>query len=254
MIAFITGATSGIGKETALVFAKNGYNVIITGRRKKRLNELKSFIKKHYKVNVKILSFDIRDRKTVEITIRKLNVKWSKIDVLINNAGLAAGLSTIDKGDFTDWDQMIDTNLKGLLNISKPIIELMIRNNNGGHIINIGSIAGKDVYLNGNVYCATKHAVDALTKGMRIDLLPSGIKVTGINPGMVETEFSIVRFKGDQVLANNVYKGITPLTPKDVADTIFWSSSLPKHVNINEITIMPTYQASASTIYRQEKA
>jgi NADP-dependent 3-hydroxy acid dehydrogenase YdfG len=249
MIALITGATSGIGKSTALEFAKHGYNLIITGRRQERLAELKVALVKDFKINVLELCFDVRDEKQVADAINSIPSDFKAIDVLVNNAGLAAGLSTIQDGKINHWEQMIDTNIKGLLYVTKHISQIMIQNKKG-HIINIGSIAGKEVYANGNVYCATKHAVDALNKGMRIDLLPHGIKVSAVNPGMVETEFSIVRFDGDEERAKKVYENIVPLKPEDIAETIYWMASRPAHVNINDILIMPTIQANSTTVLR----
>ena len=249
-IAFITGATAGIGKASAELFAKNGYNIIITGRRKERLDEFSIHLKSTYKVEVLTLNFDVRNLVEVESVIASIPDEWKKIDILLNNAGLAAGLNTIQEGSINDWERMIDTNIKGLLYITRSIAPIMIQNG-FGHIINIGSIAGKEVYANGNVYCATKHAVDALSKGMRIDLLPHNIKVTAINPGMVETEFSIVRFNGDEDRAKSVYKGLEPLLPEDIAETVFWVASRPAHVNINDIVIMPTVQANATTTIRK---
>ena len=249
MIALITGATSGIGKSTALEFAKHGYNLIITGRRQERLAELKSFLLKEYEIKVLELCFDVRNEKQVAAAISSISQEFKAIDVLVNNAGLAAGLSTIQDGKLAHWEQMIDTNIKGLLYVTKHISQIMIQNKKG-HIINIGSIAGKEVYANGNVYCATKHAVDALNKGMRIDLLPHGIKVSSINPGMVETEFSIVRFDGDEERAKKVYENIVPLKPEDIAETIYWMASRPAHVNINDVIIMPTIQANSTTVLR----
>lgn len=250
-IAIITGATAGIGKATALKFAENDYHLIITGRRKKNLEELSRLIKKNYKVNVLSLSFDVRSREAVEKNLNTLPEEWGKIDVLVNNAGLASGLSTIQEGVVEDWEAMIDTNVKGLLYVSRCIMPIMIKNGTG-HIINIGSIAGKETYLKGNVYCATKHAVDAITKSMRIDLLTHAIRVTSINPGAVETEFSIVRYKGDTERARQTYKGFTPLTAEDIADTIYFAASRPVHVNINDIIIMPTAQANTSHIVKRD--
>jgi NADP-dependent 3-hydroxy acid dehydrogenase YdfG len=250
MIAFITGATAGIGKATAEIFAKNGYNIIITGRRKDRLQEFSTHLKTSYKTDVLSLSFDVRVLSEVEKAIASIPAEWKKINVLVNNAGLAVGLNNIQEGVVDDWERMIDTNIKGLLYMTRNVAPLMIENKYG-HIINIGSIAGKEVYANGNVYCATKHAVDALNKGMRIDLLPHNIKVTAVNPGMVDTEFSIVRFKGDDERAKNVYKGLQPLKAEDIAETIFWVASRPAHVNINDIVIMPTVQANATTTIRK---
>lgn len=250
MIALVTGATSGIGKSTAEIFAKNGYTVIITGRRQDRLSELQKQLEGTYKVKVHSLCFDIRKLSEVEKAIQYLPAELKKIDVLVNNAGLAAGLSAIQDGNIDHWERMIDTNIKGLLYITKSVSKLMIENKKG-HIINVGSIAGKEAYANGNVYCGTKHAVDALSKGMRIDLLPHNIKVSAVNPGMVETEFSIVRFDGDENRAKKVYEGLQPLTPEDVAETIYWMASRPAHVNINDIIIMPSAQANATTVKRQ---
>jgi 3-hydroxy acid dehydrogenase / malonic semialdehyde reductase len=249
MIALITGATSGIGKSTALEFAKHGYNLIITGRRQDRLSELKTALVKDFKIEVLELCFDVRDEKQVAVAVNSIPSAFKAIDVLVNNAGLAAGLSAIQDGKIDHWEQMIDTNIKGLLYVTKHISQIMIQNKKG-HIINVGSIAGKEVYANGNVYCATKHAVDALNKGMRIDLLPHGIKVSAVNPGMVETEFSIVRFDGDEERAKKVYENIVPLKPEDIAETIYWMASRPAHVNINDVIIMPTIQANSTTVLR----
>ncbi|MGZ4056832.1 MAG: SDR family NAD(P)-dependent oxidoreductase [Bacteroidia bacterium] len=249
-IAFISGATAGIGKATAELFAKNGYDIIITGRRKERLDEFSAHLKSTYKIDVLSLNFDVRNLKEVEAAVNSIPGNWKKINVLLNNAGLAAGLNTIQEGHIDDWERMIDTNIKGLLYMTRNIAPLMVQNGYG-HIINIGSIAGKEVYANGNVYCATKHAVDALNKGMRIDLLSHNIKVTAINPGMVETEFSIVRFNGDEERAKNVYKGIQPLLPEDIAETVYWVASRPAHVNINDIIIMPLAQANSTTAIRK---
>ena len=249
MVAFITGATSGIGKQTAIEFAKNGYDIVITGRRQDRLLVLKTELENEYKVQVLDLCFDITIEKDVENAVNSLSGKFQNIDFLINNAGLAAGMAPIQNGNISHWEQMINTNIKGLLYVTKHISNKMIEQKKG-HIINVGSIAGKEVYANGNVYCATKHAVDALNKGMRIDLLPHGIKVSAINPGMVETEFSIVRFDGDEERAKKVYENIVPLKPQDIAETIYWIATRPAHVNINDLIIMPTIQANATTILR----
>jgi len=250
MLVLVTGATSGIGKSTAEIFAKNGYDLIITGRRKDRLESVSKHLQNTYKVNVLGLSFDVRNFEEVEKTIKSLPAEFSKIDILINNAGLAAGLSAINNGDLSHWERMIDTNVKGLLYMTREVARGMVERKKG-HIINIGSIAGKEVYANGNVYCATKHAVDALNKGMRIDLLPHHIKVTAVNPGMVETEFSLVRFDGDDQKAKQVYNGMQPLTPEDIAETIYWAATRPAHVNINDIIIMPSVQASATNVLRE---
>lgn len=250
MIALITGATSGIGKASAEIFAKNGYDLIITGRRGGRLAEIGSHLEKEYKVKVCKLEFDVRKLAEVKKNISTLPPAFREIDILVNNAGLASGLSTIQDGDIDDWEKMIDTNIKGLLYITKEVAALMIPRKKG-HIINIGSVAGKEVYANGNVYCASKHAVDALNKGMRIDLLQHNIRVSAVNPGMVETEFSVVRFHGDEERAKKVYMGLQPLTAQDIAETIFWIASRPAHVNINDVIIMPTAQANATTVNRK---
>jgi 3-hydroxy acid dehydrogenase/malonic semialdehyde reductase len=249
MLVFITGATSGIGKSTAEIFARNGYDLIITGRRKDRLESVSKRLQSTYKVNVLGLSFDVRNFEEVEKAVKTLPTEFSKVDILVNNAGLAAGLSAINNGDLSHWERMIDTNIKGLLYMTREVARGMVERKKG-HIINIGSIAGKEVYANGNVYCATKHAVDALSKGMRIDLLPHHIKVTAVNPGMVETEFSVVRFDGDEQKAKQVYNGMQPLMPEDIAETIFWAATRPAHVNINDIIIMPSVQASATNVLR----
>lgn len=249
-IALITGATSGIGKACAKKFAKNNYNLIITGRRKERLDELKKELTQKFDIEILILNFDVRDKEAVEQAINSLNSDWRKIDVLINNAGLSVGLNQIQDGIYEDWERMIDTNIKGLLYVSRNIMPIMIENGYG-HIINIGSIAGKETYPKGNVYCSTKYAVDSLTKAMRIDLVEYGIKVTQIAPGAVETEFSIVRFKGDKEKADNVYNGFEPLRAEDVAEVTYYATTLPKHVNINDLLLMPTAQANAVQIHRK---
>lgn len=240
---FITGATSGIGKACAEKFAANNYNVIITGRRNDLLESLAEELKKKFSVEVLSLNYDIRKFEENEKAVASLFGKWRQIDVLVNNAGLAAGLAPIQDGKISDWERMIDTNIKGLLYVTRLISPLMIKQSKG-HIINIGSIAGKETYANGNVYCATKHAVDSLTKGMRIDLLKHNIKVTGIHPGAVETEFSLVRFDGDKQTADNVYKGFKPLTGIDIAEAVHYVTTLPDHVNINEMIVVPTAQAN----------
>ncbi len=249
-IALITGATAGIGEATAELFAREGYDLILTGRRKDRLDHVANRLNKKYDVDVATSSFDVRDRQEVITTLNDLPERWKKVNVLVNNAGLSQGLDPIDKGDYNDWDRMIDTNVKGLLYVSKIVANWMIEHGHG-HIINIGSIAGKEVYANGNVYCASKHAVDALSKAMRIDLLPHGIKVTAVHPGAVETEFSIVRFKGDEKRAKKVYEGFDALSAEDIAETIWFAVSRPAHVNINELIVMPTAQANAGTIFRK---
>jgi 3-hydroxy acid dehydrogenase / malonic semialdehyde reductase len=243
--ALITGATAGFGKAIAIKFAEHGFNVILCGRRQNRLDELERIIRETYVVDVFTLCFDVTDRKATLQAIGGLPHHWKTIDILINNAGLAVGLSTIQEGDLDDWETMIDTNIKGLLYVSRAIMPLMVTRGKG-HIVNIGSIAGKETYLRGNVYCATKHAVDAISKSMRIDLLPHGIRVTAIHPGAAETEFSIVRFKGDTEKASLVYKGYDPLQAGDIADVVYFAVSRPAHVCLNEIIMTPTAQANTS--------
>ena len=249
-IALITGATSGIGEACAHTFAREGYNLVLTGRRLNRLEKLAASLNKKHDIEVAIAAFDVQNREETITNLEDLPAKWKKVDVLINNAGLSQGLDPIQKGDYTDWETMIDTNIKGLLYVSKVVSNWMITNGKG-HIVNIGSIAGKEVYLNGNVYCATKFAVDALNKGMRVDLLAHGIKVTAVNPGAVNTEFSEVRFHGDKERAQKTYDGFKPLAAQDVAETIWFAASRPAHVNINELTVMPTAQASVYNIFKQ---
>ena len=247
----ITGATSGFGKAIALRFAQHGYTVCITGRRQERLAELKAQMEKDHGAKVIKLAFDIRDRKQVEAAIAQLRTQVTHIDILVNNAGLASGLATIDEGDIDDWEAMIDTNLKGLLYITRQVAPMM-RERAAGHIINIGSTAGKQVYKNGNVYCATKFAVEALNQAMRIDLLPYGIKVTAINPGMAETEFSLVRFHGDEERAKNMYTGINALQANDIADIAWYCATLPPHVCINDLTV--TCLTQATSVYAIKEA
>ena len=248
-IALITGATSGIGAACADTFAAQGYDLILIARRENILSALAQELSEKYGIQVKKIQADVRDKENINYVLETLPADWKNIDVLINNAGLSQGLDPIDKGDTEDWDTMIDTNVKGLLYVTKVVSNWMV-GKKSGHIINIGSIAGKEVYPNGNVYCATKHAVDALSKGMRIDLLPHGIKVTAIHPGMVETEFSIVRFKGDENRAKKVYDGLEPLLAPDIADAIWYAVSRPAHVNINDMLIMPTAQATGTILKR----
>ncbi|HZH71358.1 MAG TPA: SDR family NAD(P)-dependent oxidoreductase [Mariniphaga sp.] len=246
----ITGATSGIGKATSILLAKNGFNLILTGRRQDRLVELKQQLEAETQAQVLTLNFDIRNQDATEKAISSLPDEWQKIDILINNAGLAVGLSGINDGTTDDWERMIDTNVKGLLYISKIISAKMI-DAGGGHIVNISSIAGKETYPMGNVYCATKHAVQAITKGMRLDFLKHGIKVTAVCPGAVNTEFSLVRFKGDAQKADKVYEGITPLFADDIAETILFVVTRPAHVNVDDILIMPTDQAYSRDFNRK---
>lgn len=248
-IALITGATSGIGQATALKAAEAGFDVIITGRRNDRLEELAENIRRKG-ADVLPLTFDIRQPAEVEAAIRNLEGKWREISVLVNNAGLAVGVAPIQEGILDDWERMIDTNVKGLLYITRAVAPLMIARNTG-HIVNLASIAGKEVYPGGNVYCATKHAVDALSKAMRTDMLKHHIKVTNIAPGMVETEFSIVRYKGDKEAADKVYQGMTPLTNEDIAETIIFAITRPPHVCLNDIVIMPTDQANSRDVNRK---
>ncbi|RLD81309.1 MAG: NAD(P)-dependent oxidoreductase [Bacteroidetes bacterium] len=249
-IVLITGATSGIGKACAFKFAKEDHKLIIAGRRADRLQDIAMILKADHNVEVHVLELDVRDKEQVKNAISGLPDEWKKIDVLVNNAGLALGLSPFYDGLEEDWDTMIDTNIKGLLYVGKAVANLMIENTSG-HIINIGSIAGKEVYPKGNVYSATKHAVDAITKGMRLDLLKEGIRVTQVAPGAVETEFSNVRFKGDDERASRVYEGYDPLLPEDVAEVVHFASSLPPRANINDVVIMPTDQASATTFNKK---
>ncbi len=249
-IVMITGATAGFGNAAAVKFAENGYNVIITGRRKELLDELEKRLSSH---GVKVLSlcFDVRNKPEVDQAVNSLDEEWKKIDILVNNAGLASGLDLIQNGDSDDWERMIDTNIKGLLYVTRAVAPLMIARNKG-HIFNLGSIAGKDVYEKGNVYCASKSAVEALSKAMRIDMLKNNIRVTLIEPGMAETEFSLVRFKGDEQRSKNVYKGFDALSAEDIAGVIYFCASLPEHVCINELEITPTQQASVNHSFRKE--
>ncbi len=242
---FITGATSGIGKATAELFAKQGYPLVLCGRRQSRLDELNQELSSHTKVHT--LNFDVRDKAAVQNAIDSLPSPFKEISILVNNAGNAHGMDTIQEGNLEDWDAMLDINVKGLLYVSKAIIPQMIANKSG-HIINIGSTAGKEVYPKGNVYCASKHAVDAINQGMRMDLNQHGIRVGAVNPGLVETEFSAVRFKGDEQRAENVYKGFQALKPEDIADIIHFVVTRPYHVNIADLVVMPTAQASSTIV------
>lgn len=249
-IALITGATSGIGKAIATKLAKEGYNIIITGRRQERLNEISNILEKQYQTKVLTRSFDVRKYQEVEKNLGNLPQEWKNIDILVNNAGLAVGLNPIHQGVVDDWERMIDTNIKGLLYVTRVISPNMVERKSG-HIINIGSIAGKDVYTNGNVYCATKHAVDALTKGMKLDLLPYNIRVTQVCPGAVETEFSLVRFKGDQERADKVYEGFTPLSADDIANAVYYAVSQPPYVDVQDILVLCTAQANGSQFHKE---
>ena len=246
-IVFITGASSGFGKATAEKFAQAGYQLILNARRLDRLEALKTHLVSSYGSQVLLLPFDVRNREEVAQQLDNMPAAWQKIDVLVNNAGLAAGRDAFQDGSMDDWELMIDTNLKGLMYVSKWVVKGMMEQKSG-HIINISSLAGQEVYPQGNLYCATKHAVTALSKGMRMDLLPYHIKVTNISPGLAETEFSIVRFKGDTEKASKVYEGYQPLQPEDIADVIFFAASRPAHVNLEEITILPTAQSDSRMV------
>jgi len=246
-IVFISGATSGIGEATARLLSSHPFKLILCGRRKDRLKKLEEELNQFTEVIT--LSFDVRSHQDVVESIASLPDEWKNIDVLINNAGNAHGLDPIQSGQLDDWDAMIDINVKGLLYVTKEVLPVMVKRNSG-HIINLGSIAGKEVYPNGNVYCASKFAVDALTKGMRIDLNAHNIKVTAIHPGMVETEFSLVRFKGDEARASSVYKGVDPLKGEDIADIILFTITRPPHVVIADMVVLPTAQASATVVKR----
>jgi NADP-dependent 3-hydroxy acid dehydrogenase YdfG len=251
-IVFITGATSGFGEACAKKFAQNQFNLILNGRRKDRLEKLKNTIENEYKVQCLSLAFDVRNQKDCFDSINNLPDNWKEIDILINNAGLALGRDFFDEASLDDWNTMIDTNLKGLLYVSKAVVPFMVKRNRG-HIINIGSIAAKEVYEKGNVYCATKAAVDSISKGMRIDLLKNHIKVTAIHPGAADTEFSLVRFKGSKETAEKVYEGYEALTAEDIADIIFYTATLPKHVCINDLVVTPTQQADAAHFNKSGK-
>lgn len=248
-IALITGATAGIGEATAKKFAQEGYDLIVTGRRKERLGELKKELESNSNIKVWTLCFDVREKEAVAKTLNSLPDQWKEVDVLVNNAGLAVGKDPIQEGEIDDWERMIDTNIKGLLYITRTVAPWMVEKKKG-HIINVASIAGKEVYPSGNVYCATKHAVDALSRAMRLDLVEHGIKVTNVAPGLVETEFSVVRFKGDQEKAGKVYEGYHPLTAEDIADVIWFTASRPAHVNIADVLITATAQASSTVVVK----
>lgn len=248
-IALITGASSGIGEACARKFAEGGYDLILTARRAEKLAKLKAELEAEG-TKVKTLTFDVRDAEAAETAVDSLEPEWRKIDVLINNAGLALGLDKEYEGNPDDWNTMIDTNIKGLLTMTRLIVPGMVERNEG-HVINIGSVAGDAAYAKGNVYCATKAAVKTITDGLRIDLAETAVRVTNLKPGLVETNFSNVRFHGDNQRADNVYKGITPLTGADIADVAFYAASAPKHVQIAEVLILATHQASGSVIYRK---
>ena len=249
-ITLITGATSGIGKACAEKFASEGYDLIITGRRKEKLEALKNTLETNYNIQVHALCFDVQNKEAVFENLHNIPDDWKKIDILINNAGLALGRDSFEDASLEDWETMIQTNVNGLLYVSKAILPYLIQNKKG-HIINIGSVAGKEVYENGNAYCASKFAVDAISKSMRIDLLKHGIKVTAIHPGAVETEFSLVRFKGDSNKSDAAYQGYTPLKADDISNTIYFAATLPDHVCINELTITCTQQANAVYFHKK---
>lgn len=246
--ALITGASSGIGREIARTFARNGIKLILCGRRQERLDELKQELSSM--TDVITLNFDVRDREAVLNSIHSISDSHRPVTLLVNNAGNAHGLDPIDRGDLDDWDAMIDINVKGLLYVSKAVLPDMVKSGTG-HIINIGSTAGKEVYPRGNVYCASKHAVDAINQAMRIDLNEHGIRVGAVNPGLVETEFSDVRFKGDSKRATSVYQGYQPLSPEDIAEIVYFVVSRPAHVNIADLVVMPTAQASSTIVKKK---
>ncbi len=247
-IILVTGASSGFGKAIATKFAAGGWNVIITGRRKEKLDELAKALEANYGIKTLSLVFDVQDKKAVFDNLQNLPTEWQAINILVNNAGLALGRDSFENANLEDWETMIDTNVKGLLYASKAVLPMLIKEK--GHIINIGSTAGKEVYKDGNVYCASKHAVDAISKAQRIDLLPYQIKVTAIHPGAADTEFSVVRFKGDAEKANAVYTGYTPLMAEDIADTVWYVANTPAHVCINDLVI--TCTAQANSMYLQK--
>lgn len=249
-IVFITGATAGFGEACAWKFAAHGYDCILNGRREDRLNTIANELEKKYNIAVLQLPFDVQDEKAVTNSIENLPQQWQHIDVLVNNAGLALGRDFFEEGSTSDWNTMIDTNIKGFLYVGKAVAKIMTKQKQG-HIINLGSVAGKQLYEKGNVYCATKYAVDAISQGMRIDLLRHNIKVTAVNPGAAETEFSLVRFKGDKDTAKNIYTGLKPLSAADVADVIYYCTTLPAHVCINDLSLTCTQQANAIFFNRE---
>jgi len=249
-LVFITGATSGIGRATAFRFAQSGCRLLLAARRQERLESLSAELVQKFDVDVRTLVLDVRDFNAVESAISGLEDEWKNIEVLVNNAGLARGLSKVHEGSLDDWNEMIDTNVKGLLYVSKCVIPLILKSGSG-HVINIGSIAGNEVYPNGNVYCASKHAVDAITKGMRMDLSGTNVRVTTIDPGLVETEFSLVRYRGDESKAKATYKGMKPLSPDDVADAILFAATRDENVVIAQMVLLPVAQASAMVVARE---
>ena len=247
---FITGSSSGIGKACAALFAEAGANLLLAARRIERVTELSEELRKEYKIKTKEIKLDVRNYNEVTETLSSLDEEWKQVDILVNNAGLAKGFSKIHEGEVEDWEEMIDTNVKGLLFVTRQVLPQMVERNTG-HIINIGSIAGHETYPSGNVYAATKFAVNAISKSIRMDVLDKGIKVTSIDPGLVETEFSLVRFSGDEKRAKSVYKGLTPLTANDIAETVLFCASRPNNVNINEMIITPLAQASTTHYHRK---
>lgn len=249
-IAVITGASSGIGKSCAFALASEGAKLILAARRKERLLELEKELKGKFNTTILIIELDVRSHKKVQAAMASLPEEWKDVDILVNNAGLARGVSKIHEGTVEHWDEMVDTNVKGLLYVSREVLPLMVARQKG-HVVNIGSIAGREVYPNGNVYCATKYAVNALSQGMRQDMIDKGIKVTNIEPGMVKTEFSEVRFSGDKEKAENVYKGIDPLTPDDIADAVLYAVTRPKNMVVNDMILTPLYQANTTLSVRK---
>ena len=249
-IVFITGASSGIGKAAATQFATLGAHILVCARRIEKVQSLADALKKKYNVRTHAFQLDVRNQKAVEASLNALPADWSNISVLVNNAGLSRGLDNVQDASIEDWDDMIDTNVKGLLYVSRAVLPGMIERNEG-HIINIGSVAGHWTYAKGNVYAATKFAVNALSQGMKMDLLGTPIRITSIDPGLVETDFSVVRFHGDEERAKKVYQGLTPLTPEDIADSIVWAATRPAHVNVNNIILMSTDQSSPTMVHRK---
>jgi 3-hydroxy acid dehydrogenase / malonic semialdehyde reductase len=250
LVVLVTGASSGIGLACARIFAQAGAKVILSARRLERLDTLAQELKKEFNTDIYMLPMDVTDRLQVESQLNSLPEDWSKIDILINNAGLSRGLDKLYEGDIQDWEEMIDTNIKGLLYVTRSVVPGMVERGRG-HVINIGSLAGHQTYPKGNVYCGTKVAVRAISEGLKQDLLGTPLRVTSVDPGLVETEFSKVRFRGDEDRAQGVYQGLTPLTPEDVADTVFYCATRPPHVNINEVLMMPTDQSGSTLIHRQ---
>ncbi len=250
LVVLVTGASSGIGLACARIFAQAGAKVILSARRLERLDALAQELKKESNTDLYMLPMDVTDRLQVESQLNSLPEDWFKIDILINNAGLSRGLDKLYEGDIQDWEEMIDTNIKGLLYVTRSVVPGMVKRGRG-HVINIGSLAGHQTYPKGNVYCGTKVAVRAISEGLKQDLLGTPLRVTSVDPGLVETEFSKVRFRGDEDRAQGVYQGLTPLTPEDVADTVFYCATRPPHVNINEVLMMPTDQSGSTLVYRQ---